>query len=230
MGSDDFFKKRKGNRKKRKIESKDLAPYRYLLVCEGTKTEPNYFIGIKKLIDKRYEGKVKVNNYNIDILGTGRNTEDLVRFTKAQIETAKSFGELPYGHVWVIFDKDDFTDEQFNNAIIQAGDNDYKVAWSNEAIELWFLLHFEYLQSAVSRQQYIEKINQYFEVFNLGKYEKNLENIFEILQMHGDLNKAISNAKRLRKLHADIGNKTPSNNNPCTTVDLLVEELLNILK
>ena len=228
MGSDDFFRIKKGNRKRRKIESKELAPYRYLLVCEGTKTEPNYFIGIKKLIDKKYEGKVKVKSYDIDILGTGRNTEDLVRFTKTQIEKARSLGELPYGNVWVVFDKDDFTDEQFNNAILQAVSNDYKVAWSNEAIELWFLLYFEYLQSAISRQQYIDKLNLYFESFALGKYEKNLENIFDILQQYGNLNKAIENAKRLRELHKKMENKTPSNNNPCTTVDLLVEELMGI--
>lgn len=229
MGSDDFFKKRKGNRQKRKIESKELAPYRYLLVCEGTKTEPNYFMGIKKLIDKKFEGKVKINSYNIQILGTGRNTEDLVRYTKMQVDRAISLGELPYGHVWVVFDKDDFSDEQFNNAIIQANNNEYKVAWSNEAIELWFLLYFEYLQSAIDRQQYIDKLNQYFEVFGLGKYEKNMENIFEILQQYGELNKAIANAKRLRELHEKMGNKTPSDNNPCTTVDLLVEELMSIL-
>lgn len=47
MGSDDFFKQRKGNKKMRKEESKKLAPYRYLIVCEGTKTEPNYFKSIK---------------------------------------------------------------------------------------------------------------------------------------------------------------------------------------
>lgn len=138
MGSDDFFKKKKGNK----------------------------ILGIKRLIDKKYEGKIKVNKYEISIKGTGRNTEDLVRFTTEEIEKAKSLGELPFGNVWVVFDKDDFTDDQFNGAIIQAENNEHKVAWSNESIELWFLLHFEYLQSAVHRYQYIEKLNQYFR--NLG--------------------------------------------------------------
>lgn len=232
MGSDDFFKQRKGNKKKRKEESKKLAPYRYLIVCEGTKTEPNYFQGIKKLIDIKYEDKVTVKGrkFDINIVGTGRNTEDLVKFTIEEIDRAKSLDELPYGNVWVVFDKDDFTDQQFNNAIAQAKKNEYRVAWSNEAIELWFLLHFEYLQSAIHRSQYIEKLNEYFGVFGLGKYEKNLENIYDILVGFGSLEKAIANANRLRKLHDEMGMVKAAQMNPCTTVDILVEELISIIK
>lgn len=232
MGSDDFFKRKKGNKKKRKEESKKLAPYRYLIVCEGTKTEPNYFLGIKNLIDHKYEDKVVVKKRKLDIniVGTGRNTEDLVKFTVEEINKTKSLGELPYGNVWVVFDKDDFTDNQFNNAITQALKNGYKVAWSNEAIELWFLLHFEYMQSAVHRYQYIDKLNEYFNVLGLGKYEKNLDNIFNILKENGDLGKAIANAKRLRKMHEEIGITKAAQMNPSTTVDKLVEELLAIIE
>lgn len=188
-------------------------------------------MGIKSLIDKTYAGIVKVKNkYDIDIVGTGRNTEDLVKFTIEGIEKSKSLGELPYGNVWVVFDKDDFTNEQFNNAILEAEKNNYKVAWSNEAIELWFLLHFEYLQSSIHRYQYIDKLNQHFNKNRLGKYEKNLDNIFEILKEKGSLKDAISNAQKLRDLHEKTGNKNPSERNPCTTVDMLVEELLDIIK
>lgn len=232
MGSDDFFKHRKGNKKKRKEESKKLAPYRYLIVCEGTKTEPYYFQGIKRLIDQKYEDTVtiKERKFNINIVGTGRNTEDLVNFTIEEIDKAKSLGELPYGNIWVVFDKDDFTEHQFNNAITQAKRNDYKVAWSNEAIELWFLLYFEYLQSSVHRSQYIDKLNEYFCIFGLGKYEKNLKNIYEILNEFGNLDNAIANAKRLRKLYVQRQILKPAQMNPCTTVDILVEELLNIIR
>ncbi|WP_407918897.1 RloB domain-containing protein [Fusobacterium necrogenes] len=36
------------------------------------------------------------------------------------------------------------------------------VTWSNEAIELWFLLHFEFISTGISREQYIGKLNFYF--------------------------------------------------------------------
>lgn len=37
------------------------------------------------------------------------------------------------------------------------------VAWSNESIELWFLLYFEDYCANNGREQYIEKLNKYFE-------------------------------------------------------------------
>lgn len=60
--------------------------------------------------------------------------------------------------MWCVFDKDDFTDSQFNSSIDKAEKNGLKTAWSNESIELWFLLHFENIQSPIPRTEYIKKI------------------------------------------------------------------------
>ena len=43
-----------------KLKSKRLSPANYLIVCEGKKTEPNYFNGLKKQINKEYGNKVDV--------------------------------------------------------------------------------------------------------------------------------------------------------------------------
>ena len=43
-----------------------------------------------------------------------------------------------------------------NKAINDATANDLKVAWSNEAFELWYLLHFIFLDTAITRKAYIE--------------------------------------------------------------------------
>lgn len=117
MGTDDLFKKRKGAKRKRKEAIRDIVPYRYLIVCEGKKTEPNYFQGIKRKIEVKYKDKVDVKNkVELDIEGTGRNTKDLVEYAIR----LRSLSEIPYGHTWVVFDKDSFSDEQFNNAIFMA--------------------------------------------------------------------------------------------------------------
>lgn len=132
---------------------------------------------------------------------------------------------IPFGSVWVVFDKDSFSDEQFENAIKGAEENNISVAWSNEAIELWFLLHFEYLNSAITREQYSEKLDIYFSRLNInnGKYEKNLKNIYELLNQYGNSKNAIKFSKKL------LDNQLkPSNNNPATTVFQLVEELENL--
>ena len=38
----------KSTSRKDKVKSKRLAPANYLIVCEGKKTEPNYFNGLRK--------------------------------------------------------------------------------------------------------------------------------------------------------------------------------------
>ena len=228
MGSDDLFKKRKGIRKKRKENIREIAPYRYLIICEGEKTEPNYFKGIKDRIDIKYKDRIDVKEkIELDVEGTGRNTEDLVSYTIK----SRNLSEKVYGHVWVVFDKDDFTDEQFNNAIYKARANNIEVAWSNEAIELWFILHFEYLNTAIHRNQYINKLNQYFlkNNINKGKYEKNLLNIFDILIDYGNIKEAIQRSKKLYNSYKEGNIKTESNMNPCTTVYKLVDELLEYI-
>lgn len=228
MGTDNLFRKRRGIKKRRKENIRERAPYRYLIVCEGGKTEPNYFEGIRKMLDEKHKDKIDVKvRIELDIEGTGRNTEDLLNYAKK----ISSLSEILYGHVWLIFDRDDSTCEQFNNTITKAQNADMEVGWSNEAIELWFLLHFEYLDSAIHRYKYIDKLNHYFKKHGIGKgkYEKNLDNIFEILSEYGDINQAIRNAEKLREFYREQEVDNEFYMNPCTTVDQLVGELLGYL-
>ncbi len=219
---------RKGKRRKNSNVKYEINPYRYLIVCEGTKTEPNYFKGIQEQINRKYKNKFSVHTHAIKpeivIEGTGRNTESLVEFA---IELRKN-ANIPYGKVWCVFDKDDFSDAQFNNAIQKCNANDIEAAWSNEAIELWFLLHFEYLNSGISRKQYGEKLSKIFKDKNInnGKYVKNMDNIYEVLAEHGSVANALKNAKKLDSNHNDLGAKC----NPCTIVYKIVSELEEYLK
>ncbi|MBM7560911.1 RloB family protein [Fusibacter tunisiensis] len=226
--ADQIFKKRQGEKRKRKEATRQIQPYRYLIVCEGSKTEPNYFEGIREQIHKKYGRKVRVSKINaerIEIDGTGRNTEDLVKYAIRKRRDA----EIPYGHVWCVFDRDSFTDQQFNNAIVCCKSNNIGAAWSNESIELWFLLHFEYLNTGISREQYVEKLNRYFELYNInqGKYEKNIPDIYKNLVKFGSLDNAIKNARKLTKMYND--EDTSANRNPSTMVYQLVEELFEYL-
>lgn len=208
---------------------REIAPYRYLIVCEGSKTEPNYFEGIKQIINARHGDKIRISKINanrIEIDGTGRNTEDLVAYTMKKRRDAT----IPYGHVWCVFDRDAFTDQQFNRAISLCQKNNIGAAWSNEAIELWFLLHFEYLNAGITRNQYIKKLNDYFKFYEIkhGKYEKNIHEIYEILTEYGDMGQAIKYAKKLKDLN-DEGT-TPAKMKPATMVFELVEALFEYLE
>jgi hypothetical protein len=96
--------------------------------------------------------------------------------------------KTPYIEVWCVFDKDDFSDESFENAIRLAERNQIKCAYSIEAFEIWYMLHFNYYDSALSRGQYIEILSELLE----EPYLKNNEKMFSLLKSRQS--RAIKNA------------------------------------
>jgi RloB-like protein len=167
-----------------------------LIVCEGEKTEPLYFKAFR-LQSVRVEGE-------------GKNTLSLV-------ERAIDLGKEGYDQVWCVFDRDSFSAQTFNAALQKAAAKGIRVAYSNEAFEIWYLLHFDFHTSALSRTQYKAKLTE-----RLGRrYEKNEPAIFALLRPLQD--QAIKHARRLMDDYGDAHN--PERDNPCTTVHLLVEEL-----
>ena len=105
-------------------------------------------------------------------------------------------------------------------------DIQYHAAWSNECIEFWFMLHFAYYVSNNHRTEYIKFLNDKFQELGIGKYQKNMKNIFDVLMTAGSSKLAIRYAKRIIK---DGQGKTPTEIAPGTTVYELVEELVKYL-
>ena len=71
MGSDNLFSKRREERKKRKENIQKQKSNKLLIICEGTKTEPNYFQEVIKDINKNLTDEFKLN---VKIIGKGKNT------------------------------------------------------------------------------------------------------------------------------------------------------------
>ena len=182
--------------RKDRLKSKRQAPANYLIVCEGKKTEPNYFNGIKRKINEKYGNKVDVLIPNIDVKGTGMNTTSLVKYTQKTVNHANKV----YGQVWVVFDKDDYNDEQFNSAI----DNcNYNVAWSNPNFELWLLAHFKKVSRYVSKDDVLQELSKEFQKNELGDYAKNDIDIFDKVASEGKLHTAIKNCEYMEELNKD---------------------------
>lgn len=128
----------------------------FLIVCEGAKTEKLYFDAFKLT--------------SVQVEGTGKNTLSVV-------EEAIRLRE-GYDEVWCVFDRDSFPAQNFNAAIEKASQAGLRVAYSNEAFEIWYLLHFDFHTSALSRTLYAEKLSE-----RLGRaYKKNDPTIFEALR------------------------------------------------
>ena len=216
---DEIAKVRKERReakasKKRKENVREKL-VRFLIVCEGTKTEPHYFEALIK------------NNIStvreVTIEGEGRGTVTLVAKAHEIRQKLERKNAMAFDRVWVVFDKDDFGD--FNEAIGKANKLGFQSAWTNEAFELWYFLHFEFLDTGISRSAYIEKIEGAFRN-RMGNrdfvYQKGNPDIYRLLQKYGREDLAKRYAERLRARHTDT-NYTA--HKPCTMVDKLVEEL-----
>jgi len=225
MGSDDLFKKRRQTRKQRQHEYKTPKTASFLIVTEGERTEPLYFKGIQSLIKNKIGGTVDIFEAPvIDIHGEGCSTGKLLEITEQLVKKAK----IIYQNIWVVFDKDDFSD--FNQAIKEGIDKGYKIAWSNQAFEYWLYLHFYYSDSSLHRDIWNKKLDEIFKQYHLGEngYQKNYENIYNMVDSFDGVNTAIKNAKR-RMASFRSGMDKPSEYDPGTTVYELVQELKKYL-
>lgn len=177
---------------------------RFLIICGGEQTEPNYFKAFRT-------PKVVVT-----VQAIGRSPLEVVEGGhKRRLEEQRK-GEQ-YDQVWCVFDRDEFLGQDFNGAIALAAKYGMGVAYSNEAFELWYLLHFHYLNTAVSRRDYIVRLHAL-----LGHpYAKNSETMYAELERR--IADAVRNAERLL---AQYDPPNPANDNPSTTVHLLVDQLL----
>lgn len=202
-----------------RTRNKRLANKIIHIFCEGQSTEPLYFDGFKKSLEE----KIRRKNVAIVIKGTGRSTLSLVDYANQ---------ELPHTYdpkldeKWVVFDEDTTGRGKFDNSITKAKANNWKVAYSNECFELWYLLHFSYYNADNGRDRYFASLVTKLaplvpiKLTNWRKQGKSISGIYDILSSRQST--AINNAKKLLASHAK---KAPSKQRPSSTVHLLVESL-----
>lgn len=202
----------KNTRYSRKV---GIQPEYHLIVTEGTDTEPNYFEAMRNIINQKYSDRIVLK-----VEGKGDNTLSL--FEKAK---ESSEGPNDYKHVWIVYDTDDFPAEHINKTaeLCKSTSNEntqFHAIWSNQCIELWFLLHFGFYQSDIHRSEYWPKLSGWLNEIGKGEYEKNRGDIYDILRPY--LDTAVANAKKLDEIHFG---KTPSMSAPGTKVHELIEVL-----
>jgi hypothetical protein len=175
-----------------------------LIVTEGVQTEVNYFKSFP------------VAALTVKCKGIGCVTKSLVE------ETERQQKDIGADVVWCVFDYDDQRD--FDEAVQLAKEKGYEVAYSIECFELWYLLHFAYIDGQIKRTQYADMLTRY-----MGeKYRKKDAKMYQ--KLIGMQKVAIKNAEKLDKYHDDAGIRAFSKRNPSTTVYKLVELLNQYVK
>lgn len=201
-----------------RLDDKRCIRCRVLIVCEGETTEPLYFRSFEMM---RNSSSIV---FEINTGGGGINTLQIVDEAVKLKKEAEEDGN-PYDSVWAVFDKDDFPDSDFDNAISKAEQQGIGCAWSNEAFELWYVYHFVNRTTPMSRSDYPGAITR--EVRKCGKkgytYTKNDPKMRRILSDCGcDERQAIRWAEN--QACTFEGEKFHSHN-PCTMVYKLVRQL-----
>ena len=194
---------------RRSIKRRDPGE-RFLIVCEGEKTEPNYFESF------HLPGLI-----NVDAQGYGVSPPKLVeRALELRRQSSRRRGREPYDQVWCVFDKDDWNERDFDSAIRRAKNQGLRVAYSNQAFEIWYLLHFHFYNSPMHRKDYENKLSELLDC----PYDKSSLSMYgQLLSKQGT---AIKNARRLLGFYPI---PQPAADNPSTTVHILVEELNRFL-
>jgi hypothetical protein len=217
------LRRRQRQEAKRQINVR-IKRKRYLIVCEGEKTEPNYFESLKRALP---QGVLDVVDFRI--VGEGFNTVSLVsRAISLRKEWEKESGR-DVDKLWIVFDKDSFLSATFNKAVqLCELEPKTEAAWSNEAFELWYLLHFEFYNTGISRESYKSKIQQNLRRKGVSEfiYRKNDPEMFRLLNGYGDQKQAVKHARRLHESYNNARNF--ADQNPCSTVYKLVVELFNL--
>lgn len=192
---------RRSNRgySKRRINTREVRQ-RFLIYCEGERTEPLYF--------RRFRAPQVVVT-----LESG--DPDPVRLIEAAAAHRRREPE-GFDQVWCVFDRDDTPSDRFNHALQMAQREKIKVAYSNQAFELWLLLHFQPCTGALTRADYVNRLYKHLK----RPYRKNDDRLYDLLEPY--LDEAVERAQRLL---AGYNPCNPTNDDPSTTVHLLVQEL-----
>jgi hypothetical protein len=197
---------------------------RFLIISEGTKTEPLYFKAIEK--------SLPLGTVQVVACGTGRSELSLVEVIADLRKDKEEELAVTFDEVWAVFDKDSFPESDFDNAIHScAGQRKkYSVAWSNECFELWYLLHLKDQKTGLGRKTIYKALETALEIEGYEKLKGDAgRTVHEQMATHANQATAIARAK---KLYGDWNNLEvkkrvpPSRQNPCSTVYQLVEKLL----
>jgi len=211
------------DRQRQKIERKtgQREPYdRLLIVCEGEKTEPNYFNEIRK--------EHKLSSTNVLAIPSRYGTQPM-KVVKNAYDYCKKDNNN-WEKIFCVFDRDNHP--KFTDAIKKAMaiDKDKKLKNdqgeeirfyaipSNPCFELWLLLHFMGIATEISRPDVYKKLKKHMPGYDKGE-EGHFVETKELLET------AYKNADMISQ------NRNGSQvTNPYTAIDEVVKTLMELAK
>ncbi len=224
MGSEDLFHKRKARtgaelqrQKRERAQNK-----RFLIVCEGTKTEPHY---LRELLDD-----LRIHPQVVRIApNEGVSPDRVVAHALALFEEDASSGDA-YDTVYCVFDRDQHT--TFDAAVqrtqdLEAAGKPFVAITSTPCFEFWLLLYFGYTDQpfhAAGRKSVGDQVVSALKAKpGFANYGKGQKGIYALLK--DKMGDAITHADQLRRHGTATGSV-----NPTTDMDQLVLAIQALVK
>lgn len=209
MGSDDLFHKRKARESAALQRKKGVRAQqkRYLIVCEGTKTEPQYLSEL--LVDWCIRPEV------VRIAPNDGASPDRVVAHAYDLYQEDALGGDAYDQVYCVFDRDKHT--TFDAAVQRTKDlnavgKPLIAITSTPCFEVWLLLHFGYINQpfhAAGRKSVGDQVVAALKVKpGCDHYGKGSKGIYAHLR--GTMDAALNHAEQLRKHSWATGSVNPS--------------------
>ena len=178
-----------------------------LIVCEGEKTEPQYFSGYRRACHNP-----RVNIIVADEHGVPKTLVEIAKQYKTEAEedaSREKDDNLAYDSVWCVFDIDEHP--LVPDAKQMARDNGIELAISNPCFELWLLLHFQDNPGMKDRNKIQKMLSKH-----VPEYDKHVE----YTTYSTGYEDAVKRAKRMDQDAEDFGEH---HRNPTTGVYKLTE-------
>jgi hypothetical protein len=220
MGTDNLFHRRKAKQASdlQRRRARRATYDKVLIVCEGEKTEPNYFNELKD--------HYRLNSANIRVAGEcDSDPMSVVTYARQKYREARDAGDA-YDRVYCVFDKDRHTNYlQTLDVIKRTQPKKVFIAITSvPCFEYWLLLHFIYTDQPFHATgnssictMVIKELRQYW-----PEYEKGSFDVFG--RLLGQLEFAKANAKHgLREAESN------HTDNPSTQAHELVEYLQDLI-
>jgi hypothetical protein len=116
------------------------AKFEIIIVCEGKRTEPEYFNAFKKELRKSLVKVTPIGGCGVPPSVVERaiqmKQEKSLEARRSRDSFDKNF------EVWAVFDRDAHPGNQVTDAMTMAARNGINVAYSNPCFEVWGLMHF----------------------------------------------------------------------------------------
>ncbi|MDR1001665.1 MAG: RloB family protein [Oscillospiraceae bacterium] len=200
---------------RRLIETKPTNIGRIIIFCEG-ETDQYYFDYFAEIINKN-----KYTDIEVVLETANGNAQTVLNLAKKFMNDEKYNRKYSNYGKYLAFDCDDPSNIQ---EVIRAA-KDYELLISNHFFETWLLMHFEDINTKLTRQAIYNSLSKHLN----AEYKKaNKGQVREIIQ-NGSVEKAIDHAKLLEKRYKDEAKSIFTNiseMNPYTSVHTLVEQFM----